>query len=234
MYGPLRTIGLSKLAQVIVLAGCASPGLSAATIFTDFEGIPDGMPFVSQLGGYTFANAVVLSAQLSLNEVDFPPHSGVNVIGDIGGPISITGYAQSFSGFFTYSTPLTIDGFDAGGILRVTAMSQFPENFTSSGIGSPNELISISYPAGLQTITITGDPNGTSFALDDVTLTTPEPATGWFVIGDNPAGRQPPRQFQRCPLSIRNCSVFVRHNRRPTWRAFHRAHIGYYSRRPVR
>jgi hypothetical protein len=182
MCGSLRAIRLSKLAQVMMVTGCMPLALSAATIFTDFEGIPDGAPFVAQLSGYTFTNAVVLTARLSLDEVDFPPHSGVNVIGDIGGPISITGYAQSFSGYFTYDAAITVDGYDAGGILRITAMSQFDETFTSSGIGHPNELISIGYPAGLQTIIITGDPGGTSFALDDVTLTTPEPGTGWFAV----------------------------------------------------
>ena len=169
------------LSAAILLFQLVPFAARADVITENFEGIPDGTPFTT-LDGFTFSNAVVLTAYLSLDEADFPPHSGVNVIGDVGGPIAITGDAQFFSGYFTYNTPLTIDGYDSNGVLRAMATSLYPENYVSSGIGSPNELISISYALGLHTIVITGNPAGESFALDDITIITPEPPTNFLLL----------------------------------------------------
>src|ERR1700722_13497991 len=79
----------------------ASP---AKATLIDFEGLPDSTVVTNQYAGLLFSNAVILTAGFSLNEFEFPPHSGVNVLSDNGGPISITfdGPVLSFSGFFTY------------------------------------------------------------------------------------------------------------------------------------
>ena len=57
--------------------------LARATII-DFEGLPSGTMLTNQLAGLTFTNSVVLTAGVSLNEFDFPPHSGTNVINNFG------------------------------------------------------------------------------------------------------------------------------------------------------
>src|SRR5580698_6525806 len=84
-------------------------GLCADTII-DFESLNDGDLVTNQYPGLTFSNTIVLSAGISLNEFEFPPHSGTNVVSDNGGPMTITFFPpiQSFSGYFTYSVPLKV------------------------------------------------------------------------------------------------------------------------------
>jgi len=152
----------------------------------NFENLSDsttvGSAYASS--GVIFTNAVILTAGESLNELDFPPHSGSNVVGDVFGPITLTFLTpvSSFSGFFTYAAHLTLDGYGSSNQLLVTASSLFSANSVSSG-NQPNELIQLNFPGGIDSVTITGDPAGTSFALDDVSFTTvptntvPEPGS---------------------------------------------------------
>jgi hypothetical protein len=61
---------------IFILAGRAA---SAGSITLDFEGFPDSTILSTQYSGLTFTNAIILTAGISLNEFEFPPHSGVNV-----------------------------------------------------------------------------------------------------------------------------------------------------------
>src|SRR5579859_4683074 len=81
----------------------------------NFEGLADGTILANQYPGLAFSNAIILTAGISLNEFEFPPHSGVNVASDNGGPITIefSTPVVSFGGYFTYLEPLTLDAFDA-------------------------------------------------------------------------------------------------------------------------
>jgi hypothetical protein len=148
--------------------------LRAVTLLT-FEGFPDSTVLTNQYSGETFGNAIILTAGITLNEFEFPPHSGVNVASDNGGPmtISFTSPIQSFSGYFTYSEPLTVRAFNAASAQVAAATSQFSDNEALSGNAgsSPNELIQVTSTGGIATVTITGDPAGESFTLDDATLT---------------------------------------------------------------
>lgn len=90
----------------------------------------------------------------------------------------------SFGGFFTYVEPLTLAAFDASNTQVDSATSAFLSNdalFGDPG-SSPNEFLSVSSAGGISGVTITGDPGGGSFAMDDVTITAqtsvvPEPST---------------------------------------------------------
>lgn len=105
--------------------------------------------------------------------------------------LSFSTPVSSFSGYFTYTEPLTLEAFDAANTLLASATSAFSENFAScSGPGcdpSPNEFIQVSAATGISEITITGDPLGGSFTLDNATLTplstpaVPEPSS-WFLL----------------------------------------------------
>jgi hypothetical protein len=108
----------------------AQPLLFAAPIIIDFEGLTDGTFITTQFDNLTFSNAVVATAGISLNEFEFPPQSGSNVIEDIGGPISITSTLPifSFGSFVTYLVPVTIQGFDSSNILLASSSSQFSNN----------------------------------------------------------------------------------------------------------
>ena len=57
--------------------------VNAASITLDFEGLPDSTILTTQYPGITFTNAIILTAGISLNEFEFPPHSGMNVVSDI-------------------------------------------------------------------------------------------------------------------------------------------------------
>src|ERR1022692_3582415 len=101
-------------AFLLLLAPAALSPLSAGTVTLDFEGFPDSTPLTTQYPGLTFQNATILTAGIGLNELEFPPHSGTNVVFDDGGPISILfdGPVLSFSGYFTYAEPLVLAAFD--------------------------------------------------------------------------------------------------------------------------
>jgi hypothetical protein len=141
----------------------------------DFEGVPDSTPITTQYNaeGVTFSNATILTSGLSLNELEFPPFSGLNVIGDDGGPLlgEFATPVSFISGRFTYASPITFVGFDLLGNQVVSTTSQFNENFFSTG-NPTNEVISLSFATGIKSFRITGDPLlGGSFALDNLSFT---------------------------------------------------------------
>lgn len=155
----------------------------ADVVHIDFEDQVDGAVISGLYKGLVISNGVVLTAGISLNEFEFPPNSGSNVLSDLGGPLSIR-FAlpvTSISGFVTYSVPLVITAFDAQSGIVFTLTSQFGNNMAISGeSGSvPNERISINPATPVSRLTIAGDPNGGSFVLDDVSYTSsvPEPSS---------------------------------------------------------
>ncbi len=167
----------------MILIGSGS--LFAGSITTDFDSLLDGDLLTNQLPGIAASNAIIYSAGISLNEFEFPPRSGKNVASDAGGPVTVLFDAPllTVSVYLTYLTPLTFQAFDSSNALLATANSAFSSNLALSGDAgsSPNELLSI-VAAGIRKIVITGDSNGGSFTLDDLTYTpaptgVPEPAT---------------------------------------------------------
>jgi hypothetical protein len=176
----------------------AQPALFAAPIVIDFEGLTDGEFVTTQYPNLTFSNAVIATAGMSLNDLDFPPKSGVNVVIDDGGPISVvfSSPVSSFGGFFTYIEPLTMQGFGSSNNLLATSTSLFSKNLAcleppceGDPGSSPNEFIQVNSPTGFSSVTIAGDPRGFSFALDNVTYSlaqtssTPEPSSFLLFTG---------------------------------------------------
>lgn len=158
-------------------------GPSAFATVIDFEGFADSTPLTTQIPGLTFANATVITAQITLNEFEFPPHSGTNVAFDDGGMLSFSFSTPQVrvGAFFTYGTALTFEAFDATDTLLGTARSAFSNNEAVSGDpgSSPNEFLSLTF-AGISRVRITGDPAGTSFTIDDLTVA--EPSTLSLIL----------------------------------------------------
>jgi len=157
-------------------------GASAATVI-DFERFNDGDILTSQIPGLTFTNTIILSAGISLNEFEFPPYSGSNVASDNGGPITIdfASPITNFSGYFTYLEPLAVTAFDASNIQVAYAASFFSSNdalFGDPGC-TPSEFLQVSFAAGIASVIIEADPNGSSFVMDDLSYTSavPEPSS---------------------------------------------------------
>jgi hypothetical protein len=172
---------------VLFLFACAPP-LFADSVTINFEGFADGTLIATQYAGLTFSNAVIARAEVSLDEFEFPPHSGVNVVVDSGGPITIvfSSAVSSFDAFFTYSVPLTLDAFNSSNSLVASTNSLFSSNEGLSGVpgSSPNELMQVSVSGGISSVEILGSPSGGSFTMDDVTYTTsvPEPGSLFLVL----------------------------------------------------
>lgn len=161
-------------------------GLSADLLAPDFEGFPDGTVLSDQYPGLTFSSATILTAGIGLNEFEFPPFSGINVVFDDGGPITITfdSPVSSFAGHFTYFVSLTMTAFDASNNPVDQALSLFNSNlaclagppcFGDPGSG-PNELLQVMFSGGISSVTIVGDPGGFSFTMDGPTPV-PEPSS---------------------------------------------------------
>ena len=166
----------------------SSPAL-ADPIVIDFESLRDREVVTTQFGSVVFSNTLALKSGFlggSLNEFENPPHSGVTVITDDAGPMSIRFVTPitAFSGFFTYRVPLIVSAFGEIGNLLGSTNSLFSNNQALSGVlgASPNELITLRFGAGISRVVITGGPSGNSFTLDDLTTTNgiaviPEPGT---------------------------------------------------------
>ena len=63
---------------VVFLASTCIP-VNATTI--DFEGLADSDTVTTRFPGLTFTNATVLTAEISLNEFEFPPQLGDKLYG---------------------------------------------------------------------------------------------------------------------------------------------------------
>lgn len=148
--------------------------LKAGPVTIDFESLSDADAVTTQFAGLTFYNATVLTSGISLNEFEFPPHSGNNVAFDDGGPISIffETSVKNVGGYFNYEEPLTLSGYDGSGNLLGLATSSFSSNLGLSGDpGSiPNEFIQLLGVGPISVVTINGDLGGFSFTVDDVSF----------------------------------------------------------------
>jgi hypothetical protein len=161
--------GFATMIRATLMAFLAAGPARAAVI--EFEDLFDLGAVGAHYAGLTFSNATVITAGISLNEFEFPPRSGTNVASDDGDAVSIV-FASPvgfFGAYFTYSSAVTIQAYDAGANPLGVASSLFGENFVSSGVGSPNEFVFLAIPAGISSVVITGDPMGFSFAMDDLT-----------------------------------------------------------------
>lgn len=167
-----------------ILTGASSPALGDPITFDEFD---DSTFLDTQISGLTFSNAVIGTAGVSFNELDLPPKSFANVVFDVNGPMRIDFAAPiiSFEAYFNYFVPLTLRAFNDSGALIDSVSSAFSTNSVNSGDpgSSPNELLSLAFPGGIDYVTLTGLDTGTSFVLDDLSYVlaanqaVPEPST---------------------------------------------------------
>jgi hypothetical protein len=171
----------------LLLAALVPARMSEAGFVIDFEGLADEEAVTNQFSGLgvTFSGQVAaLQAGASLNEQEFPPHSGVNVIGSDLGQIDVafTTPQASVGAFVTYSGPVTFTAFNAQNAVVATAGSALTSNTVSSG-NTPNESITLAF-SGITHVTIAGPPG--DFTVDDLTGTpvtvTPAPEPGVVAL----------------------------------------------------
>jgi hypothetical protein len=174
-----------RLIVITFIAIAWAAHADADPILIDFESFSDGDALGNQIPGVTFSSGQVLTAGISLNEIDFPPTSGSNAVVDTGGAIRIdfTSPLAAFGAYFTYVAPLTIEAFDAANHSLGIVSSAFAINLAFLG-GTPNEFIEAAF-GGIAAVQITGDALGGSFVMDDMVLTpreVPEPGTLSLVL----------------------------------------------------
>jgi len=174
----------------LIISVPASPAFAGGT---DFEGIGDSVTLTNQVPGVVFGNGVVLEAGISLNELSFPPRSGVAVATqtNAANPLSLTFTTPVtvVSGYVTYSEQVTFTAFDSSNNVLTSFSSAFNNN-TAGGTGdpgsSPNELFSYSNivtPIARFTLQ-----NAGGATLDDLAFTpvqvdaAPEPGAGALVL----------------------------------------------------
>ena len=175
--------------KALLVGGLWAGALSAAqaaVVTYDFEQFGDMTVVTNQIAGLSFANAMALTAGVSLNEQEFPPSSGANALLDDGSPIEIlfSGPVFSIGAAFTYATSLSVSIYDIGNGLLGTVTSAGNDNRGLSGSGSVNEILSFSnFGGAISRVVITGAAQGSSFVMDDLTVDfgtanpVPEPAT---------------------------------------------------------
>ena len=132
----------------------------------DFESLPEGQPASTRVPGLSFTNATVLQAAASLNEVEYPPRSGKQVVCDVGGPMSIsfTSPITSLGGFFTHQKSITIQALSITGATLATTTS-------SNGALGSSESLQLNWNGPATKVVIKSDAAGSSFTLDDLSYT---------------------------------------------------------------
>jgi hypothetical protein len=166
-----------KRCHLFIFAGLLSIFIivgKARSSVIDFEDLPelDSVTNQYQNLGPTFLNATVLTAGSSLNEVEFPPFSGVNVIYDSFGPIKIA-FSQPVTvigAYLTYRVPITMNAYNSSGTLIGSDGSDFLSNMPLSGDpgSASNEYLTFASPGGISAVEIVGDPSGNSYVLDNL------------------------------------------------------------------
>jgi hypothetical protein len=149
---------------------------NASPVVIDFESLLDGT-MVTTIADVSFSNAVAYQAGLSLNDGEFPPHSGSVVVSDEGGPISLlfSTPVTQVGAFFTYVMPVTLSAWNALDVFLGSTQASFSINTVSAGDpgSSPNEFLQLAFAEGIAKLTVSGDAGGGSFVLDDLTFATP-------------------------------------------------------------
>jgi hypothetical protein len=189
---------MRMLRSALLVAGlaCMATPVSAAPITIDFEALTEFTDVGALLAGATFTNATVLTAGTSLNDFDFPPQSGTNVVFDTAETMRIDfdTAVSSVSAYITYVAAVTFSAYDSSDNLITSVLSSFPANFVTSGVGAPNELIQLGSTSAISYVTLSASAFGGSFTLDDLTFDTieggggdpnppiPEPATVTLVL----------------------------------------------------
>jgi PEP-CTERM motif len=162
-----------------------SPAIAHADQVITFEGYAPGTIFTTQYPGVDFNGATVLTLGAGLN-AQFPPHSGVNVVYNPSGPMSLvfSTPVEYFEGYFTFNDGLEIQAYDSSNTLLSTFTSPCTANYVGvSATCLPNEFDEVT-GADISKVVITGG-SGNNFVLDDAefsgsvngTSAVPEPAS---------------------------------------------------------
>jgi hypothetical protein len=178
-YGKIFAIALP------LCLGLTTYGTLAMPI--DFESFTDSSPLTNEVSGFTFSGGTVLTAGVSLNEFDYPPSSGENVLAAFLGSLTVSADTpfDQFSASFTFEEVLNFSGFDDLGNLLFSFDSPVASNLGSHTV--------IGHIASGITSLVVASQSGTPFTMDDLDISAasiPEPGTlGLLTLGGLAAAR---------------------------------------------
>ena len=191
---PVRLSRATARWATAALLAVPAAGVHSAPVVLDFESLADSTSLTTQLVGFTFSNARVLQSGMTLNNLDFPPKSGVNALVDEGGAVGVRFDTPvlSVGAFLTYVTPITLTAYDSLDNVLATVTSLYGNNGALAGEpGSrPNEWLQLSLAAtSITRVEFRGSATGTSFILGDLVVDAggpspvPEPHSLALVLG---------------------------------------------------
>ena len=159
---------------------CFQLNQTAIAGHVDFEGFADGDLLTTEIPGLTFSDATVLTAGVSLNEFNFPPHSGSNLIATFGGLLTVKfdSPVNLVSGFISYADAagVNLSLYDINNLLLADGLFASPVG--QYGIVS-NLFISLgSSNVRSMVLSLNSAIPDSPFTFDDFSyLSIPEPAT---------------------------------------------------------
>lgn len=159
---------------------------SAFAGFVDFEQFSDNDSLTTQVPELAFSDATVLTAGVSLNEIEFPPHSYDNVIAVFSGTLKIN-FDSPMSWVSAYISYADADGVDLYLYLYDINETILAYQSFQAPVSPPDNIISNQFislgAAGIYSMAVSLDSNNQNhpFLLDDLTYI-PEPASYLLVI----------------------------------------------------
>jgi len=167
------------LGAILLFASVAAP----ATVI-NFEGLSDS-DMIGRIGAAEFTDTYVASAGSSLNDLEFPPNSGINVVYNPDDMINVRfdDLMEKVGAFVTYTSPVFLQAFDDNGVLVTTVVSLYFANTALTGDpgAAPNEYLEVSALSGIRSVLFSTGLLGPTFVIDDLTfeaLAGPGPGPG--------------------------------------------------------
>ncbi len=181
----MKTSMIAGTVMVLIWAG------SGGATLIDFESLADlevvDNQFVT-IGADFNASAMALASGVSLNELEFPPHSGsklvTNDLGVSAGTLTVTAVGPLWTavgGYVTGPSSVTLTAYGSGGIALGTDATG-GANYVTAGTGLlPNIFLHVTSP-GIAYVVLGA--SGDSYTLDDFTFSTgsPVPAPGAAIL----------------------------------------------------
>ena len=163
------TVQKSSFRQLLLVLFLGTAANTAQAIPIDFEIFADNFALTNEVTGLTVLGGAVLTAGLGLNEIDFPPTSGLNVLAAPSGSLTF-GFLDpitDFSAYFTFNESLAFTAFNAGGDLLLSFGSTMASNLGSATLIQFNTL-------GISSLLI-ANLGGSGFTLDDLSFSSMVP-----------------------------------------------------------
>lgn len=170
---------------VTVLVISLAFGTSATAGFVDFESFSDGDLPTTEIPGLTFDGATVLTAGLSLNDLDFPPHSGSKVVAALDGWLTVKFDMPTnlVGGYISYADAagVNLSLYDINNLLLADA-------FFAAPVAGPSNIVSNQFVLlgatniSRMVVSLNSPIPDNPFTLDDFTHTyISEPATVMLI-----------------------------------------------------